>query len=139
LRSESKKNKSLQVFTSTLTVAPNDLDDLNHVNNIVYVKWVQQIAERHWHANAKHDILKNYFWVLTSHHIKYKSQAFLGDEILLKTFVTHSKGVRSTRQVDVYNNFNQQLLATSTTEWCLMDAKTKKPTRITDTIKSLFD
>jgi len=77
----------MQIFEKTITVSKDDLDELNHVNNVRYVQWVQDIAKDHWLAFVSKDILDTYDWFLVSHHIKYKSQALLGDTLILKTFV----------------------------------------------------
>jgi acyl-CoA thioester hydrolase len=128
----------MKIYEQILQVKPDDLDELNHVNNIRYIQWVNDIAKAHWTKLATQDMLQNYFWVLINHHITYKSQAVLNDNILLKTFVKSSEGVTSTRIVEIYNNDTQKLLATSETKWCFMDAKTKKPARITSEIINLF-
>ena len=128
----------MKIYEQILQVKPNDLDELNHVNNVRYIEWVNDVAKSHWTKLATQDMLQNYFWVLINHHITYKSQAVLNDNILLKTFVKSSEGVTSTRIVEIYNNDTQKLLATSETKWCFMDAKTKKPARITSEIINLF-
>ncbi len=129
----------MQIYQKTITVSKYDLDQLNHVNNVRYVQWVQDIAEEHWLKNSSQDILDNHFWVLVSHHIEYKGQAVLGDELNIKTYVSKSEGVISVRHVEITNLANGKLITTSTTKWCFMDVKTKRPTRITKEIAELFD
>lgn len=129
----------MQIFEKTITVTKDDLDQLNHVNNVRYVQWVQDIAEEHWLQNTTQDILNSYFWVLVSHHIEYKSQAVLGDQLHVKTYVSKSEGVTSIRHVEIYNLKNDKLVTKSETKWCFMDAKTKRPTRITPEIAELFN
>ena len=128
----------MKIYEQILQVKPKDLDELNHVNNVRYIEWVNDVAKSHWTKLATQDMLQNYFWVLINHQITYKSQAVLNDNILLKTFVKSSEGVMSTRIVEIYNNDTQKLLVTSETKWCFMDAKTKKPARITSEIINLF-
>ncbi len=128
----------MQIFEHHLTVTKNDLDELNHVNNVRYVEWVNTVAKLHWEQNASTAILKAHFWVLLSHTIEYKSPALLNDSIVLKTFVTKSKGVTSTRVVEIYNADTNTLLATSKTNWCFMSTQTKRPSRITPEIETLF-
>ena len=128
----------MKSYEQIIKVKLDELDELNHVNNIHYVQWVNDVAKAHWLKLATQDILKNYFWVLIQHQISYKSQAILNDNILLKTFVKATEGVTSTRVVEIYNNDTQKLLATSETKWCFIDAKTKKPTRISPEIINLF-
>ncbi len=129
----------MQIFEKLLTVTQQDLDSLNHVNNVRYVQWVQDVAEEHWMSKASSQILEDYFWVMVSHHIQYKGQAFLHDELLLKTFVTKSEGVTSTRVVEIYNHKSGKLLTTSETIWCFMTNKSNRPMRIPQEIVEIFD
>ncbi|WP_040253807.1 acyl-CoA thioesterase [Psychroserpens mesophilus] len=126
------------VFEKHITVSSEDLDARNHVNNVRYVQWVQDIAEDNWIANTSTAIRDNYYWVMLSHYIQYKAEAVLGDDLLLKTYVTKSEGLRSTRMVEIYNRNTNKLLTTSETIWCFMSHKTNKPTRITQDIIDLF-
>lgn len=128
----------MQTFETTLIVTHDDLDELNHVNNIKYVEWVQNIAKAHWHEKATSNIIANYFWVMLSHFIEYKSPALLNDVIKLKTYVIHYKGATCTRVVEICNA-TDKLLAKSETNWCLIQSKTKRPVRITPEIIELFN
>ncbi len=128
----------MQTFEKLITVKQNDLDYLEHVNNVRYVQWVQDVAEEHWKSKASTQILDHYFWVMVSHHIQYKGQAFLNDELLLKTFVVKSEGVSSTRTVEIYNKNSGKLLTTSETIWCFMSKESNRPTRITQEVADLF-
>lgn len=128
----------MQRYEKKLTVTQNHIDGLDHVNNVQYVQWVQDIAEAHWNLKTSQEIRQHYYWFMLSHHITYKGQAFLGDRILLKTFILDSKGVKSTRVVEMYNTKTSKLLARSETIWCLMSHEAKRPTRIPKTIADLF-
>ena len=126
------------VFEKNIIVSADDLDNRNHVNNVRYVQWVQDIAEDNWIANTSTAIRNDYYWIMLSHHIQYKAEAVLGDHLLLKTYVTKSEGLRSTRMVEIYNHNTNKLLTSSETIWCFMSHKTNKPTRITQEIADLF-
>ena len=121
-----------------IIVSKNDLDELNHVNNVIYIHWVQEIAKNHWKSLVSSEIIKNYYWVLLEHQIKYLHPAFLGDKIILKTYIEKTEVVKSNRIVEIYNTDTNKLLVTSKTIWCLINAKTKKPNRITDEIREAF-
>lgn len=127
----------MQTFEIIKKVTADDLDSLNHVNNVRYVQWVQDIAEKHWVHRASETILNNHFWVMLSHHIQYKQPAVLNDTVTIKTYVMNSEGVTSTRMVEFYKN--DILLAKSETKWCFMNKTNLKPTRISETIKNLFE
>ena len=129
----------MQIFETNIQVRKDDLDALNHVNNVRFVQWVNDVAERHWSNQASKEIKELYYWVLLSHSIKYKSSAFLNEVITLKTYVKKSEGVTSTRIVEMYNAESNKLLAKSETIWCLINSKTNKPSRISDEIVNLFN
>lgn len=129
----------MQVYTKIIKVAHDDLDALNHVNNVRYVQWVNDIAQEHWQLKTTSQTRKDYFWVMLNHNINYKVSAVLGETLELKTFVLKSEGVTSTRVVEIYNLNTQKLLARSETHWCLMSQKTLRPIRIPDEIKTLFE
>ncbi len=129
----------MQVFKTQIIVTKGDIDELNHVNNVCYIEWVNEIAKKHWQKNTSKELNKNYYWVLLNHHIEYKNSAFVNDVILLKTFIEKSEGATSTRIVEIYNSATDKLLVKSETNWCLIDAKTNRPTRITDEITNLFN
>ena len=126
----------MDIHLKTLTVTKDDLDELNHVNNVRYIQWVNDAAKSHWLSQANPDILKQYFWVLVSHNIDYKREIKLGETVTLKTYVKSCQGLISLRVVEVL--VNQTLCAYSETKWCFMSIKTQKPTRITPEITTLF-
>ncbi len=129
----------MQIFEKTITVSTEDIDDLNHVNNVRYVQWVQDIAKEHWLTYATLDLLETYSWFLVNHFIEYKSQALLGDKLLLKTFVPKVEGVSTIRHVEIINVKTNQLIVSSKAKWCLIDTKTQRPTRITPELAELFN
>jgi acyl-CoA thioester hydrolase len=128
----------MKYLEKEIIISKNDLDDLNHVNNVIYIHWVQEIAKNHWKSLVSNEIIKNYFWVLLEHEIKYLNPAFLNDKIRLKTYIEKTDGVKSSRIVEIYNKDTNKLLVTSKTIWCLINAKTGKPNRITEDIKKAF-
>ena len=129
----------MEVYEKRITVVKHDLDELEHVNNVRYVQWIQDIAKDHWHKKVTKEMAYSYFWVVVNHFIEYKSQAVLNDQITIKTYVTESEGVTSTRHVEMYHADSERLIVKAKTVWCLMDSIKKRPTRIPENIKTLFD
>ncbi len=121
-----------------ITVSPEDIDELQHVNNVVYLKWVQDVASAHWNSVASDEMKGQYAWVVLKHEIEYFSPAFLHDKITARTRVHHSEGVRSERHVELFNQKTGKLLARAKTTWCLLDAATMKPRRVEQDILGLF-
>jgi acyl-CoA thioester hydrolase len=127
----------MNTFSIINTVTEDDLDDLNHVNNVVYVHWIQEISKKHWQAVSK-SLAANYIWVVRKHDITYYDAAKLGEEIRITTNIKTTKGPISFRQVEMKNNKTGKILVKSITEWCLLSSKTLKPIRVPDVIKNLF-
>ncbi|WP_417885659.1 acyl-CoA thioesterase [Zunongwangia sp.] len=127
-----------QIFELTLQVTESDLDEQNHVNNVQYVQWIQDVAKAHWENRASTVQKSIFFWVVVRHEIDYKQQAFLNDEILLQTYVDEITNVTSIRHVVIRNKATNKVLAQAKTIWCLMNHETKRPTRIDNDMKVLF-
>ena len=128
----------MQIYESEISVTQNDIDVRNHVNNLRYVQWVQDISEAHWTSKTSKEIRDTYYWVMLRHHIQYKAEAILGEVLYLKTYVTQSEGVKSTRMVEIYNKNTNKLLTISETIWCFISHKNHRPARITSEIKEIF-
>ncbi len=126
----------MQAFTHTITVQPEHLDDLHHVNNVVYLQWVQDIAKAHWFAMAKPPFTEQHFWVVVRHELDYRKQAFLGDQISVTTYVESFKGPFSIRCVEFKKA--EELLVKTRSNWCLIDVATQKSKRVPDEIIQLF-
>jgi len=127
-----------KIYQTDITVKQADLDELNHVNNVVYLQWVQDVAAAHWKSLASQEILDKYFWVALRHEIDYRAPAFLNDEITAKTWVHDYQGVKSTRIVQIIKKQDDRLLVEAKTTWCLMSHQNKKPVRIGDEIRNVF-
>jgi acyl-CoA thioester hydrolase len=120
------------IFTIKIRVSSEDIDVLQHVNNLVYVKWMDKIATSHWAHLTKDTPLLQYIWVVVRHEIDYLKQASLGDEITVKTWVGETKGVTSVRFMEFYKN--DILLVKAKTTWAMLDAITFKPSRIRENV-----
>jgi len=123
-------------FEHSFIVKHEEIDALEHVNNIVYLQWIQNVSALHWNHLASDTIKAQYVWVALRHEIDYISPAFLEDVIRIHTWIDETNGVKSTRIVHVYRE--NTLVAKSKTVWVLLDAKSKKPKRIGQDILDLF-
>jgi len=127
-----KNNK----FTFSFVVNENEIDDLNHVNNIHYVEWIQNAAQKHWDILKQQIINKNYVWVVLRHEVDYLASAKLNDIIEISTWIGDSYGVKSERFVEV--KCEGKILAKAKTVWCLLDDKSMKPIRIPSEIMKIL-
>jgi len=133
-------------YQDTFKVERNAIDGLNHVNNVVYLQWVNDISEKHWNILAGQEIKEKYIWVVIRHELDYLNPAFLGDDITVLTWVGESSGVKSIRNVHVYKGETillkvykgETILLKARSTWCLLEVKTLRPTRIKEDILSLL-
>ncbi len=128
--------QSTNPFAHTLSVLPSDIDVMGHVNNVVYVRWVQEVAEAHWNHAASTSLRAKYAWVVLRHEIDYKNPAFLHDNITGLTWVGDYSGARFDRFVKLMAE--KKVLAEARTTWCLLDAKSLRPIRIPEEIITLL-
>ena len=127
-----------EIYQKYITVSEDDLDDQKHVNNVRYVQWIQDVAQEHWETRASEEQKAGLAWVVVRHEIDYKMESLLNDEILLETRIIDTTHVTSLREVVIKNSNSGKLLAKAKTTWCLLDQKTKKPQRISDELKQIF-
>jgi len=127
---------STKEFEYTYIVQPADIDILNHVNNVVYLQYVQDAAIRHWTELTRDHKFDAFVWVVGRHEIDYIRPALLGDELLIKTWVGKTEGSYSIRHVEVYKD--AKLITRTQTTWRLLDVKTFKSVNIPDTILELL-
>ena len=111
------------------------------LNNFFYVKWMQDSGIEHSKANGI--TLETYekigaTWFAKSHHIEYKAPAFLGDEIVVKTWISKIDKIKSTRKYEFYRVGDDKLLATAETVWVFVDMKSGRPTPIKNEIRDHF-
>ncbi|WP_025409667.1 acyl-CoA thioesterase [Gemmatirosa kalamazoonensis] len=119
-------------------VEPTDLDDQDHVNNVVYVRWVQDAAIAHWRALTTTDIQATVGWALLRHEIDYRAAARLGDEVIVRTRVGHLEGITFERLTDIRRAADGRVLAESRTLWCPIDPRSGRPRRVSEEVRSLF-
>ena len=118
-------------------VINDHLDDLNHVNNVQYLIWSQEIAKAHW-QKINNKIKIEGVWMVRSHSVEYRLGAFLNDKIRIETYVKNIRGPLSLRIVEFYNNKTSQLIVSCRTQWCYVNLASRKPINVTTKIKELF-
>ena len=112
------------------TATPEHIDELGHVNNAVWVQWIQEIAVAHWRAVAAAEHDAAYFWVVVRHEIDYLRAAFDGDCIRARTWVGDApKGARFDRLVE-FINAADQVCVRARTHWAIIDKASGRPIRV---------
>lgn len=126
----------MKFFTKRITVTQEHLDFNDHVNNLVYMQWALDISREHWLSEINEEINEKYFWMVRMHHVEYKKQAFLDDEITVKTYVVGYRGPFSARVVKIYKG--DEILVEVNSNWCLIERETQKLKRVPEEIQNLF-
>ena len=94
-------NTERSPFELTILVEPADIDELGHVNNVAYLRWVQDVAVAHWRAAADVEDQAKLRWVVVRHEIDYKHPAHLGDGIVARTWVGIASRIRFERHTEL--------------------------------------
>ena len=123
-------------FTHSFRVSADVIDVQGHVNNVAYVKWIQNVAVAHWLSATTETEREKYAWVVLRHEIDYKKQAFETEELTAVTWVGKPTRISWERFTEIKRG--EDLLVKARSVWCLIDRKTSKPTRITSELKELF-
>ena len=131
-------SETLTAFEMAVTVEPADIDVLGHVNNVTYLRWVQDAAVAHWTAFAPAADLEKLVWVVVRHEIDYKQPARLGDQVIARTWVGHATRVRFERHTDLLRASDRGLLARALTLWCPLDRSTGKPAGVSAEVRARF-
>jgi len=122
----------------TVSVLPDDIDAQNHVNNTVYLRWVQEIATAHWRTIASQEAQQTIGWVVLQHEIEYKTPGTHCDQITLRTWVGKATRLTFERFTEIRRNSDGQLLAKARTLWCPINAQTGRPARVPAEVRAQF-
>jgi len=122
----------------TLSVMSGDIDEQNHVNNTVYLRWVQEVATAHWQAIASSEAQKGIAWVVLRHEIDYNAPAGLGDDLVLRTWVGKATRLTFERFTEILRSSDGQLLSKARTLWCPINAQTGRPVRVPPQVREQF-
>ena len=122
----------------TFTAGPEHIDELGHVNNAVWVNWIQDMATAHWEAVAPEAHQQAYIWVVTRHEIDYRGNIALGESVEGRTFLPEGPtGARFDRRVDFSNQAGKIIVSAKTT-WALLDRATGRLLRVPRDVAAPF-
>jgi acyl-CoA thioester hydrolase len=125
-------------YEMEITVAAGDIDSLGHVNNVTYLRWVQEVATAHWQAAAPAADRARTLWVVVRHEIDYKQAAYLADTVVARTWVGSATRVKFERFTELLRASDRALLAKARTLWCSVDAQTLRPSAVSDEVRAVF-
>ncbi|MFN5631279.1 MAG: acyl-CoA thioesterase [Sphingomonadales bacterium] len=125
-------------FTKTFTPMPADIDELGHVNNAVWVRWIQDMATAHWAAVADPAHVEAYIWVVTRHEIDYRGNVALGESVTAQTWIEKQpRGATFDRRVDFVNAAGKTIVSANTT-WAMIDRASGRLCRVPAEVAAPF-
>ena len=127
-----------QRFTRSFTALPEHIDELGHVNNTVWVRWIQDIATAHWDAVARAEDRAAFFWVVTRHEIDYRGNVAEGETVTGETWIEgEPRGATSVRRVDFRNAAGKVIVSAATT-WAMLDRESQRLVRVREEVLAPF-
>jgi acyl-CoA thioester hydrolase len=128
----------LKSYTLPFTATPADIDELGHVNNAVWVRWIQDMATSHWNAVAAAEHIAAYIWMVTRHEIDYRGNIAAGESVTGRTWIeAQPKGAQFDRRVDFVNAAGKVIVRANTT-WALLDRLSGRLVRVPADVAAPF-
>lgn len=125
-------------FTLTFTARPEHIDVMGHVNNAVWVQWMEALATAHWEAVAPAEHQAAYAWVVSRHEIDYRGNVRQGEDVFAETFIPEGpSGARFDRRVD-FRNAAGKVIVSARTTWVMIDRATGRPLRVPAAVAAPF-
>ena len=124
-------------FSHSFKVFAADIDAQGHVNNVAYVKWIQDVAVAHWFSATNEETREKYTWVVLRHEIDYKKQAFENEDVTVKTWVGEPTRISWERFTEIVRG--EDTLVKARSVWCLINKISMKPAKISLEMRELFN
>ena len=126
----------MTTFRHPIAIEPADIDHMGHVNNSVYLKWVQDAVIDYWRSVAPPEAVARHLWVALKHEITYRSPTFLDDVVVAEVIAEKVQGARAFFTTVIRRG--EDVLSEITSCWCCLDAATQRPVRVAREIASRF-
>ncbi len=125
-------------FSLRITPSAADIDELGHVNNAVWVRWIQDVATAHWNAVASAEHLARWIWVVVRHEIDYLGNVGVGETVMARTWISDPpKGARFDRNME-FKNASGKIVVRSKTTWAVVDRATGRIARVPRDVAAPF-
>lgn len=126
------------VYEHAFKVSPGDIDQLGHVNNVVYLRYAQDAAVAHWRAAVSREQRENLVWVVRRHEIDYLRPALEHDELIARTWVGEASGATMDRFIEIRRRRDGETITSVRSVWVALDARTLRPRRVTAELRGCF-
>ncbi len=125
-----------RAYHHPIGILADDIDHMGHVNNSVYLKWVQEAVIRYWESLAPPEAVTRHLWVALKHEISYRRPTFLDDIVVADVIAEQVEGARALFTTVIKRG--EEVLAEVKSTWCCLDAKSLKPSRLARDIAARF-
>lgn len=125
-----------RIYEYPISVAADDIDFMGHVNNAVYLKWVQAAVIDYWQRVAPPEAVAQHLWVALKHEITYRRPAFLDDGIIAEVIAESAQGARTF--FSTLFKRGEEVVAEVKSSWCCLDAATLRPARLAKDVLARF-
>ena len=127
------------IYSRAFTIPVDAIDENGHVNNVAYVRWMQDIAVEHYASIGGIEAQgTEATWVVREHRIEYLHPAFSGEEIEIKTWVENIRRVRSLRKYEFTRKSDGKVLVKGETDWVFVDPGSGRPIPIPEAVSKVF-
>lgn len=125
-------------FSLTFTAGPEHIDQMGHVNNAVWVQWMEAMATTHWEAVASPEHQVKYAWVVTRHEIDYRGNIREGESVTGETFIPEGpNGARFDRRIDFRSDAGKVIVSARST-WAMIDIASGRLMRVPPEVAAPF-
>jgi acyl-CoA thioester hydrolase len=118
----------MAIFRHPIAIKPADIDHMGHVNNAVYLNWVQEAVVDYWQSIAPPDAVARHLWVALKHEITYLRPTFLQDTVVAEVIAERVEGARAFFRTVLRRG--EDVLSEIQSCWCCLDSATQRPTRL---------
>ena len=126
----------MTMFRHQIAIEPADIDEMGHVNNAVYLKWVQEAVVDYWSSVAPPSAVAAHLWVALKHEIIYLKPTFLQDHVVAEVIAEKIEGARAFFRTVLRRG--DEVLSEISSCWCCLDAATRRPARLAREVAGRF-
>ncbi len=124
------------MYRHTIGIEASDIDHMGHVNNSVYLKWVQEAVVRYWERVAPAEAVAQHLWVALKHEIEFRRPTFLDDTVVADVIAEQVQGAKALFTTVIKRG--EEVIAEVKSTWCCLDAVSKRPARLAKDIVHRF-
>jgi len=128
------------MYSKIIKIPKTAIDENGHVNNVMYVQWMQDIAVEHYASIGGIEAQgSESTWVVREHKVEYFLPAFIDEEIEIRTWVENIRRVRSLRKYEFIRKSDDKVLVKGETDWVFVDVKTGMPKAVSEAVQKIFE